>query len=103
MTDQVISALDLLDIITKKNQTIEYMRNIVKAYTDTYTGIGTFLKEMEEDDDVPQEIEDDIVLCFDRLQALLTLYEDTKPENIDKTLAGYSSSQINKIGNNTLN
>jgi hypothetical protein len=91
--------------IEKQSRLIEYMRNVVKAYTDTYQSIGAHLKEMDDagDDEPAPEMDDEIMLCFDQIQPILTLYEDTKPENIDKTLAGHSASLMQKIGNRTLN
>lgn len=91
------------EIIGRQADTIQYMRGVVKAYVDTYQAIGTQLKELGEDEEPSQGMEDDIEMCFNQIQPLLTLWEDTLPENIDATLAGHSSSAINKVGNTSLN
>lgn len=93
----------LLEIAEKQDKLIEYMRNVVKAYVDTYQRIGEELKNLGDGDEPSEEMEDDMELCFDQIQPLLTLYEDTKPENIDETLAGHSASALHKLAKTTLN
>jgi t-SNARE complex subunit (syntaxin) len=94
---------DLQEEVKKQAEVIQYMRTVVKAYTDTYQAIGDQLKALDEDEEPSQEMEDNIEMCFNQIQPLLTLWEDTLPENIDETLAGHSASAINKIGNTSLN
>lgn len=108
MTEQDIKDLEHdLDVAIQDNirwQLIcQYMRNVVKAYVDVYEDIGRQIKQLGDDEEPSEELEGNMELCFDVIQPLLTLYEDTKPENIDETLAGHSLSAINRITNPTLN
>ena len=95
--------LFLLDTITEKNEIIEYVRNVVRDYVTVYQNIGNKLKDMGDDGEPDADMETDIEQCFDAIQPLLTLYEDTKPENIEKTLAQYKLLKSRYFGNNTLN
>lgn len=93
----------LFESLNKQYAIIQYMRNTVKAYVDTYQNIGNQLKALEDDEEPSQGMEDDIEMCFNQIQPLLTLWEDTLPENIEATLAGHGLSAINKVGNTSLN
>ena len=95
--------LYLLDLINEKNEVIEYIRGVVRDYVTVYQHIGDKLKVMGDDGEPDVDMEADIEQCFDTIQPLLTLYEDTKPENIEKTLAQYKLLKSRYFGNNTLN
>jgi hypothetical protein len=98
-----LSPLDLLTIISEKNEVIAYMRDVVKAYVDIYERIGNKLKELDDDEEPDSDMEVDIEQCFDTIQPLLSLYEDTRPENIEKTLAQYKLLKTKHVSNITLN
>jgi hypothetical protein len=89
--------------MSREQDIIDYMREVVSAYVTVYQNIGNKLKDMGDDGEPDSDLEIDIEQCFDTIQPLLTLYEDTKPENIDRTLAQYKLLKSRYFGNNTLN
>lgn len=89
--------------IETQQKVIDYMRQTVAAYVNVYHRIGVVLNALEEDEETPIEMENEIMQLHDLLQPILTLYEDTKPENIPALLAGHGLSQIKRAASNTIN
>jgi hypothetical protein len=98
---------ELQAVVAKQQKLIEYMRSTVKSYIDIYMCIGQKLEEADNNDveesEVMAELDDVVMQCHDLLQPVITLWEDTKPENIDETLAGHSISQMQRVTSFTLN
>jgi hypothetical protein len=86
-------------IIALQQSTINYMRSIVKRYVDNYNMIETALISTDPDqrDSVLNSMDDIVVNCHASLQPVLTLWEDTKPENVKNTLAGKTFSQYSAV------
>ncbi len=106
MTVTKTNVAALKETIDKQQKIIVYMRNTVKAYIDVYLNIGQRLEAADDDADeeeIMAQMDDLVMQCHDLLQPVLTLWEDTKPENIDETLAGHGTSQIKRIFSSTIN
>lgn len=101
---------------------ILYMRETVKQYVLVYNLIAPIVKRLEEmqegeewtDEDEPEfqeymdlnaELNVLTLSMHNTLQPILTMYEDTLPENIQNTLEGRSPSKMNMIAvsDDTLN
>lgn len=89
-------------IIEKQAKIIAYMRSVVKQYVDAYEAIERKITQgsvLREEPDMDQEVFD----CHNALQPVLTLWGDTKPENIDSTLAGFAAGAIHIIPTKLVN
>ena len=82
--------------------TIKYMRGIALNYSQLYIKMQETIFQLEEVDSTEKELkekleedcQDLILTMFNALQPILTMYEDTKPENIQNTLDGKSMSKM---------
>jgi len=95
MNDGDSRPTDAVEILIEQQRVIDYIRSVVKCYVDSYQMIEAKLLDAqdagateEESDILLHSLDQEVQHCLECLQPVLTLWEDTQPENITTTLAG---------------